>query len=465
MALEIETFSNVSGGSSFFKAIGHPLAARRVPALLERLRGRPVALYDPYGFAAAFAELYDLCGLELAGVYVQDVNELGSSRLGRAVQPVTDLAAAESDAVLVMAFDAGRPTQHIRHLIPEGAAVESLDALRLPDDMLSDRRRYLSGLNFATNFVFFRDQDGHHTRLTTANYWSLYGAEAPALWCCLFDAAGGVLAEWRDPLPAAEAAVVIDSAEIRRRFELPAFTGQLFVHVVGAAGHDTVKYALDTYGDSDAVLSATHDANAWPAALYAGLPAPGPGERVLLWIQNSHPVTVPPGAISLNLMGRAETRALAESLAPFATRALDTRELFPEAAWPEQFEVGAGKHMVRPRYEVLGVGGRRRIAHVNVERTDLKPDPRIPELANLMGKGYLLPAPLLPAADFSASSSASLRESMNRNASRPMVSASSRLRKVVIGGSSSRRLPSPSVNLRPVASSNACREQPSTLPE
>ena len=52
--------------------------------------------------------------------------------------------------------------------------------------------------------------------------------------------------------------------------------------------------------------------------------------------------------------------------------------------------------MVRPRYEVIAGNGRSRIAHVNVERGDLKPDPRIPELANLMGKGYILSAPLLP---------------------------------------------------------------------
>src|SRR3546814_5822870 len=42
----------------------------------------------------------------------------------------------------------------------------------------------------------------------------------------------------------------------------------------------------------------------------------------------------------------------------------------------------------------------RRIAHANVERVDLKPDPRIPELSNLLGKGFILPAPILPRARF-----------------------------------------------------------------
>jgi hypothetical protein len=37
---------------------------------------------------------------------------------------------------------------------------------------------------------------------------------------------------------------------------------------------------------------------------------------------------------------------------------------------------------------------------VNVERADLRPDPGIPTLHNLLGRGYLLPFPVLPAADF-----------------------------------------------------------------
>ena len=40
--------------------------------------------------------------------------------------------------------------------------------------------------------------------------------------------------------------------------------------------------------------------------------------------------------------------------------------------------------------------GRRRLAHVNVERSDLKPNPDLPKLGGMLGKGYLLPAPILP---------------------------------------------------------------------
>ena len=89
----------------------------------------------------------------------------------------------------------------------------------------------------------------------------------------------------------------------------------------------------------------------------------------------------------------------AEPIAPFASRAVDVAALLPDLAWPAQIELRAGKHMVRPRYEVINEG-RRRIAHVNVERTDLMPDPDLPTLAGVLGKGYLLPAPVLPRASW-----------------------------------------------------------------
>ncbi len=400
MALDIDTFSNRRGGNAFFKAIGHPLAVRRLPQFLAALADAPVAIYDPQGFATAFAEIHDISALDLAGVYVQDLEDLGQSRLGQTTRPVTDLPRAAAARVLVMAFDSDRLIAHIRHLLPAGAEVVSLDALRLPDDMLARPRTYLTGLNFATNFVLFRDAGGHHTRLATANYWSGYGAKDPEIWCCLMDAEGHVLAEWRDALPGAGASIVIDSAEVRRRFGLGEFTGQLFVHVLKPAGHDIVKYGLDTYGDSAEVLSCTHDANPWPADRYAGVPAPRDGEKVVLWIQNSHPTAIPASAVGLNRMGCDEIVWLQREVPGFGLLALDVAELLPDLRWPQQIEVQAGKHFVRPRYEIFAADGRSRIAHANVERGDLKPDPRIPEIGNLLGKGFILPAPILPRGRF-----------------------------------------------------------------
>jgi len=394
MPLNIETFNNKTGGNAFYKAITHPLAAERGHALIARLAnaGR-VALYDPIGFLAGFAEIYDLSRLTVTGLYVQDIAAIGQRLQGLRAQPVTELAAAKADAVLIVAFDAERMTRHVAHLVPRGARVVTLDDMRLPDDMITERRHYLDPANFATNFAFFRDADGLHTRLATANYWA---GESPSMWCRLIDADGTTLAEWRDPMKAAGSSVQIDSRAVRERFGLDAFTGQLFLHAIGAANHDVVKYALDTYGD-DAELSCTHDANAWPADLYGGLPAPDKDERVILWVQNSHPRLIPAREIALNVMGRGDTAApFDRAIGPYASTAIDVAKLLPNVRWPQQIEVRAGRHCVRPRYEIERKSGRRRIAHVNVERIDLKPDPRIAELGNLMGKGYILPAPILP---------------------------------------------------------------------
>ncbi len=54
---------------------------------------------------------------------------------------------------------------------------------------------------------------------------------------------------------------------------------------------------------------------------------------------------------------------------------------------------------MRPRYEVSRAG-RTRIAHINVERSDLKPDAGIKTLHPAMGRGFLLPFPVLPRARF-----------------------------------------------------------------
>jgi hypothetical protein len=397
MALNIETFSNQSGGASFFKAISHPLVVPAARALIARLvGGGKIALYDPHGFAASFAEIHPLGGLDLAGAYVQKVERLGETLLGRAVRPVTELADSGAKLVFVPSFEADRAVAHIRHLLPAGAAVASLDEMRLPERMLTNPQRYLDPLNFATNFAFFRDAGGHHTRIATANYWHGYGARGVRCWAQLFDAAGAPLASWEAPLPDAAAGLVIDSRAVRARFGLPEFTGQLFLHFVGVKGHDVVKYALDTYGDAPGVLSCTHDANAWPSERYAGLPAPKPGERIVLWVQNSFPCPIPRRGVGLNAMGDEEVAWLDREIAGFASYPLDVSELLPELRHPAQIEIQAGKHFVRPRYEIRTADGRMRIAHPNVERVDLEPDPRIPALANLMGRGYILPAPLLP---------------------------------------------------------------------
>ena len=223
MALAIDTFSNVTGGFSFFKAVGHPLTARRISDLLAGFVD-PVAIYDPLGLTTPFAEIHSCGGLKLAGVFVQNVERIGETVLGVTTRPVTELADSGARVVFIPAFDAERLADHIRHLLPEGAKIVTLDSVRLDDDMLSAPKLYLDPINFATNFAFFRDEDGHHTRIVTANYWAGYGAKDVWMWCCLFDSHGAVLAEGREDLPVGVGSVVFDSQEVRARFRLGDFT-------------------------------------------------------------------------------------------------------------------------------------------------------------------------------------------------------------------------------------------------
>ena len=109
---------------------------------------------------------------EIAGAYVHEVARIGSAVLGRAARPVTELARCRARAVFVAAFDAERVLAQVRPYLPDGAAIFTLDAMRIPADRLTNSRSYLDPLNFATNYAFFRDAGSLHTRLVTANYWS-----------------------------------------------------------------------------------------------------------------------------------------------------------------------------------------------------------------------------------------------------------------------------------------------------
>ena len=396
--LDIQTFDARAGGNVLYKAFAHPLAGEKTAVLAERLRAAGgLAVYDPDGVADALWALNPAMP-PAAEVYVHDVAEIGVLRAGVAARALVDLAGSGAATLLVAAFDAGRIVARIAPQVPAGMRVVTLDEARLPDAMLSNPRRYLDRLNFATNYAFFRytgEESGLHTRIVTANYWAGYGAGAVRLWLRLFAGDGSVLAEWEEPVAAGAAGIAIDSRAVRARFGLPAFEGQLFIHAIGVAGHDVVKYALDVFGTgSELSLSCTHDANAWPSDRYAGMPAPKPDERVVLWLQNSHAAPIPAGTVMLDRMGAGRPVTLDEDVAPYASVALDVEGMLPGLHWPAQIELRAGRHVVRPRYEITEAG-RTRIAHLNVERADLKPDPGIRTLSNLLGRGYLLPFPVL----------------------------------------------------------------------
>src|SRR5271154_138946 len=251
MALRIETFDNLRGGNTLYKALTHPHAAGPARTLLAQLaREAPTAIVDPHGAAEGFAEIFGLEGVEIAGIYVQDVARIGAMVLGSRALPITALAACRARSVLVAGFEADRLIGQLQPYLPSGAPILSLDAMRIPEARLTNRRAYLDPLNFATNFALFRDTGTLHTRLVTTNYWSGYGSPAVTCWLTLFDGDGNVIAEWAEACRNQGGAIAIDSRRVREEFGLGDFAGQLFIHIAGAAGHDIVKYALDTFGES-----------------------------------------------------------------------------------------------------------------------------------------------------------------------------------------------------------------------
>jgi hypothetical protein len=410
--LDINTFNNAdhsrgwrpgnnSGGTSLFKALGHPAVAEQGRRWREGLAqsGR-VAIYDPLGHVHTVNALYNLQALAPVAYFVQQVEHLDRDFADQPARLISTID-GDFDTLLLTAFDdAGKLQSHLAHVLPEGTRVETLDALRLPQNRITVKHAYLDPKNFATNYALLRDGHGLHTRIVTANYWTI-GESSPDLWCQLLGEDGTLIAEWDHEVGPAGGTIVIDSQEVRQRFGLGDFCGSLFMHAVGAPFHEIVKYALDVYGDDAKQLTCTHDANAWPAEFYAGVPAPDADEDLVLWVQNSHPIPIPADAIGFNLVGGQDVSAYPEEIPPFGTRMIDVGTMLPDASFPDQIEIRAGEYFVRPRYEVIRKeSGRRRIAHANVERTDLQPDPTIQANAAHLGRGYIMPLPVLPITEF-----------------------------------------------------------------
>lgn len=390
--LDVRTFGP-EGGNVLYKALSHPLAVGPMLALAAALNGKKIAVYDPDDYLPTVLGLYP--SLIPAVVLTHDSEQVGQpDGVGGEKEALVSLPGLDVEAVLALSFEEAKMQTRFRELLAEKPLFTLGDA-RLPDKFLRPGTPYLDKHNFATNFAFFRDDDVFSTRLVTANYWSNYGTERPRYWFRLFDQAGRILAEWEHEVKNPAEGVVVDSAEVRERFNLPAFTGQLFLHVLGAAGHDVVKYALDTFGrNGNPSLSVTHDANAWPAARFASLPAPTKDEKLVVWVQNSHGTSIPAGGLAFNRMGSDALAPVEEEIGPYETVAIDVSALLPDVTWPAQLEMRAGRHVVRPRYEITQ-HGMTRIAHLNVEREDIKPDPAIEHMPASLGRGILMPFPIL----------------------------------------------------------------------
>src|SRR5215469_8183913 len=148
--LRIRTFDNQRGGNVTYKALAHPLTAEAMERLYARLPG-PVAVFDPDDIAEGLFDLHPFAS-GVSGFYAQNVETVGAERLGQRVRALNDLPASGARGVLIAAFDADRIAARIARFAPPGATFVSLDDARLPPAMLTNPRRYLDPLNFATNF-------------------------------------------------------------------------------------------------------------------------------------------------------------------------------------------------------------------------------------------------------------------------------------------------------------------------
>ena len=168
--LDIQTFDARAGGNVLYKAFAHPVAAEAVSRLAARLRAAgTLAVYDPDGVCDALLALHPAMPVADES-YVHDVSHLGQTRAGVPARALLDLPQSRAATLLIAAFDAGRVQARIAHMIPPGMAVLTLDEVRLPDAMLSNPRRYLDRVNFATNYAFFRDT-GDATATASTPAW------------------------------------------------------------------------------------------------------------------------------------------------------------------------------------------------------------------------------------------------------------------------------------------------------
>ncbi|HQU02816.1 MAG TPA: hypothetical protein PLI12_10225 [Acetobacteraceae bacterium] len=162
--LDIETFDNRRGGNVVYKALAHPLAAEALVRLASKLNNAgSTAIYDPDGIAGPLLALSPAINVE--GIYVHDTLAVGEARGGHIARALTDLPHSRAATVLIAAFDAGRLTARIKALLPAPWSVVTLDDVKLPEMLITNVKRYLDPVNFATNFVFFRDDDHFATRL------------------------------------------------------------------------------------------------------------------------------------------------------------------------------------------------------------------------------------------------------------------------------------------------------------
>ena len=258
--------------------------------------------------------------------------------------------------VLVASFDEARTLKQIGHLMPGHAQLRSFETLKLPGEAADQRGELSFAAQFRHQFRIFprRGRQAHAPRHQPIT--------------------GRVTAR-KIVQPVVPPVRRRRSARLRHGPK-PARCGRLYRHrqrgdsraLQAAALHRPIVRAGGGRGGprrgqirarSPMATTATcfrarMTPIPGPPICYAGLPAPDEGEEVVLWVQNSHPITIPAGAISAGRDGRRGNPVPLERGHRAVRDAPAERvpNCCPNARWPHQVEIHAGKHLVRPRYEV-----------------------------------------------------------------------------------------------------------------
>ena len=224
MQLRIETFNNSSGGNAFFKAVTHPLAARAMARAAAPPRRAPrsrsmTRMAAPTGFA----DLHDLTRLDVAGCFVQDVDRDRPAGAGPPGAAGDRTRRKRRAARLRRRLRRRRASSTISAISCRPAPRSSASTRSAcPRRCCRTRARYLDPLNFATNFVFFRDAGraahaARHGELLGGLWRARAGTVAAAL---RRDRQGDRRVARGGAAPAAPS-IVLDSRAIRARFGLP----------------------------------------------------------------------------------------------------------------------------------------------------------------------------------------------------------------------------------------------------
>ena len=206
-----------------------------------------------------------------------------------------------------------------------------------PGRTSDNRRAYLDPLNFATNFAFFRDADGLHTRLSTANYWAGYGAGAVTCWMTLFAGDGesprGMVRELRAVDERDHPRQPRNTLPLSTCRNLPGRCSCTSSERPGTTSSNTRSTHLAMLPRATAAAARCHARMMPMHGRQTATPASRrlpPASKFCCGFRTAIQFRFRPRRLALNRMGDDCVTPPTEPIAPFATRAVEVAELMPE---------------------------------------------------------------------------------------------------------------------------------------